>query len=42
MILLKQAHGQLDSPESPKTPEIAKMTENFTKITKYLSKFKET
>ena len=31
--------GQVDSPELPKTPEI---TENFTKVTKYLTKFKET
>ena len=28
--------GQVDSPE------ITEMTENFTKVTKYLTKFKET
>ena len=28
--------GQFDSPELPE------MTENFTKVTKYLTKFKET
>ena len=34
--------GQVDSPESPKTPEITEMTENFTKVTKYLTKSKQT
>ena len=34
--------GQVDSPELPKTPENTEMTENFTKVTKYLTKFKET
>ena len=34
--------GQLDSPELSETPEITEMTENFTKVTKYLTKFKET
>ena len=37
-----QHKGQKDSPELPETPEIMEMTENFTKVTKYLSKFKET
>ena len=31
--------GQVDSPE---LPEITEMTENFTKVAKYLTKFKET
>ena len=40
---LGDAHfGQVDSPELPETPEITEMTENFTKVTKYLTKFKET
>ena len=30
---------QFDFPELPETPE---MTENFTKVTKYFAKFKET
>ena len=34
--------GQVDSPELPETPEITEMTEDFTKVTKYLTKFKET
>ena len=34
--------GQVDSPKLPETPEITEMTENFTKVTKYLTKFKET
>ena len=34
--------GQVDSPELPETPKITEMTENFTKVTKYLTKFKET
>ena len=34
--------GQVDSPELSETPEIAETTENFTKVTKYLTKFKET
>ena len=33
---------QVDSPESPETLEIMEMTENFTKVTKYLTKLKET
>ena len=35
-------NGQVDSLELPETPEIEEMTENFTKVTKYLAKFKET
>ena len=38
----KPADGQVDSPESPETPELTEMTENFTKVTKYLTKLKET
>ena len=34
--------NQVDSSELPETPEITEMTENFTKVTKYLTKFKET
>ena len=34
--------GQVDSPELPETPEIMELTENFTKVIKYLTKFKET
>ena len=34
--------GQVDSLELSETPEITEMTENFTKVTKYLTKFKET
>ena len=34
--------GQVDSPELSETPEITEMTENFTKVTKYLTKFKKT
>ena len=36
------SNGQVDSPESSETPEIAEMMENFTKVTKYLTKSKET
>ena len=32
----------MDYPELPETPEITEMTENFTKVTKYLTKFRET
>ena len=34
-------NGQVDSPGLLETPEITEMTENFTKVTKYLTKFKE-
>ena len=36
------AAGQVDSPELPETPKITVMTENFTKVTKYLTKLKDT
>ena len=35
-------NGQVDSPEVPETLETTEMTENFTKVAKYLPKFKET
>ena len=35
-------HGQVDSPELPETQETTEMTGNYTKVTKYLIKFKET
>ena len=34
--------SQVDSPESPEMPEILGMMEHFTKVTKYLTKLKET
>ena len=34
--------GQVDSSELPETLEIMEMMENYTKNTKYLTKFKET
>ena len=34
--------GQIYSQELPKTLEITEMTENFTKVTKHLTIFKET
>ena len=37
-----QNYGQVDSTELPETPEVTEMRENFTKVTKYLTKFKET
>ena len=49
--MTKILNGQVDSPELLETPEItemteksrkSQMTENFTKVTKYLTKFKET
>ena len=33
--------GQFDSSKSSETPEITEMTENFTKVTKYLTKLKD-
>ena len=36
------SRGQVDSPELPETPEIIEMTASFTKVTKYLTKFRET
>ena len=35
-------NGQVDSPESSETQEITEMAENFTKVTKYLTKLKDT
>ena len=34
--------GQVDSPESPEKPEITEIIENFIKVTKHLTKLKET
>ena len=34
--------GQLNSPESREMLDITEMTENFTKVTKHLTKLKET
>ena len=34
--------GQVGSPESSETPELMEIMENFTKVTKYLAKLKET
>ena len=34
--------GQINSLESPEMLEIIEITENFTKINKYLTKLKET
>ena len=34
--------GQVDSPELPEMSEIMEIMGNFTKVTKYLTKFKET
>ena len=41
-LFTQRSSGQVDSPELPETPEITEMTENFTKVTKHLTKFKET
>ena len=35
-------NGQVHSPDFSETPKITEMTENFTKVTKYITKFKET
>ena len=40
--MTKILNGHVDSPELLETPEITEMMENFTKVTKYLTKFKET
>ena len=40
-LRLRLQTSQVDSPELPETPGITKMTENFTKVTKYLTKFKK-
>ena len=45
LLLLCKAciiNSQVDSPELPETLEITEKTENFTKVTKYLTKLKET
>ena len=34
--------GQVNSPELPETPEIMDIIENFIKVTKHLTKLKET
>ena len=34
--------GQVNSPELPETPEITDIIENFIKVTKHLTKLKET
>ena len=34
--------GQVDSLELPKTPEITEIIENFIKVTKHLTKLKDT
>ena len=34
--------GQVDSPEPPETPEITEIIENIIKVTKQLTKLKET
>ena len=34
--------GQADSPESPGTPEIMEIVENFIKVTKDVTKLKDT
>ena len=41
-VLCAIKNFQVDSLDLPETPEITEMTENFTKVTKYLTKFKET
>ena len=41
-VLCAIKNSQVDSLDLPETPEITEMTENFTKVTKYLTKFKET
>ena len=42
-VFLKSVkNGQVDSPESLETPEIKEMMANFTKVTKYLTKLKDT
>ena len=42
LMKIKCGRGQVDSPELPETLAITESTENFTKVTKYLNKFKET
>ena len=40
--LANKNRSQVDSPKLTETPEITEITENFTKVTKYLIKIKET
>ena len=40
--ILHYVLGQVNSPESPETSEITEMTEIFIKVTKNLTKLKET
>ena len=46
LYFVRDVHGYMkscpDSPESPETTEITEMTENFRKVTKYLTKLKDT
>ena len=42
MFFISSKKGQVDSPESPETPEITEIIENFIKVTKHLTKLKET
>ena len=42
IVSLIIALGQVDFPESPKTPEITEVTEDFSKVIKYLTKLKDT
>ena len=41
-ILPNISKSQVDSPESPEMSEITEMTKNFIKVTKNLTKLKET
>ena len=42
MLLETPGLGQVDFPELPETPEITEIIENFIKVTKHLTKRKET
>ena len=42
MVLETLGLGQVDFPELPETPEITEIIENFIKVTKHLTKLKET
>ena len=42
IVSLIIALGQVDFPESRKTPEITEVTEDFSKVIKYLTKLKDT
>ena len=42
MLLETPGLGQVDFPELPETPEITETIENFIKVTKHLTKLKET